>query len=101
MVAQAPGVVNLLENHPIETAAVQANVPLGFWCINDFYEPDQLKWLKELSMKVFTDNGVRLHKALTTKKGGTYYTTLAASRSPCTCKYSYAGFDAHKKANNY
>ena len=101
MVAQAPGVVNLLENHPIETAAVQANVPLGFWCIKDFYAPEQLRWLKELSMKVFRDNGVTLHKAHSPKTGGTYYKTLAASRSPCTCKYSYAGFNADKKDSNY
>ena len=47
MVAQAPGFVNLLEGHPIETAAVQAKVPLGFWGLNDFYEPDQLRSLQD------------------------------------------------------
>ena len=41
MVAQAPGFVNLLEGHPIETAAEQVKVPLGFWGLNDFYAPDQ------------------------------------------------------------
>ena len=101
MVAQAPGFVNLLEGHPIETAALQAKVPLGFWGFNDFYEPDQLQWLQNLSMRVMENDGVRLHKANTPKTGGTFYKTLAASKSPCTCKYSYAGFDAAKEASNY
>jgi hypothetical protein len=101
MVVQAPGFVNLLAGHPIETAAEQVRVPLGFWGLNGFYEPEQLQRLQDLSLKVMNAKGVRLHRAQSSKTGNTYYKTFAACKSPCTCKYTYAGFDANKAASNY
>ena len=90
-----------MADHPIGVAATQANVPLGFWCINDFYPQEFLVDLQARSQELFDCKGVRLHKPQSTKVGNTYYKTFAASKYPCRCMYSYAGFQAEKAASNY
>ena len=99
--AQDASFDDLLADHPIGVAATQSKVPLGFWRINDFYTQEDLASLQARSRELFDLHGVRLHKALTAKVGSTYYKTFAASKHPCSCMYSYAGFQAGKASSNY
>ena len=88
--------VDHFAGHPITQAAVDASTPLGLWQIGELYGKRELEELQKMSMALFENHGVKMHKAGSPKEGLTYYQTLSATRFPCMCQYTYAGLNAMK-----